>query len=179
MRFHIRCGTDSTSMNLSEELFRWRKKPSISSPDAAAVFVRPLHLCCSAAFILISSPSDRWPDAGWRGFDRGFLFGTVDCDARAQRGRERWVLSGGRDESEEKKLASGERKSAGWRIWRRKLDGYQALEDKVERARYRAQAQRAGDNKDDYLNVRFPQVTNAVKWPPLPHNQLQQTDTGL
>lgn len=42
-------------MNLSEELFRWRKKPSISSPDAAAVFVRPLHLCCSAAFILISS----------------------------------------------------------------------------------------------------------------------------
>lgn len=179
MRFHIRCGTDSTSMNLSEELFRWRKKPSISSPDAAAVFVRPLHLCCSAAFILISSPSDRWPDAGWRGFDRGFLFGTVDCDARAQRGRERWVLSGRRDESEEKKLASGERKSAGWRIWRRKLDGYQALEDKVERARYRAQAQRAGDNKDDYLNVRFPQVTNAVKWPPLPHNQLQQTDTGL
>ena len=78
-----------------------------------------------------------------------------------------------------KELASGERKSAGWRIWRRKLDGYQALEDKVERARYRAQAQRAGDNKDAYLNVRFPQVTNAVKWPPLPHNQLQQTDTGL
>lgn len=104
---------------------------------------------------------------------------SIVTDARAQRGRERWVLSGGRDESEEKKLASGERKSAGWRIWRRKLDGYQALEDKVERARYRAQAQRAGDNKDDYLNVRFPQVTNAVKWPPLPHNQLQQTDTGL
>lgn len=72
-------------------------------------------------------------------------------------------MSGGRDESEEIKLASGERKSAGWRIWRRKLDGYQALEDKVERARYRAQAQRAGDNKDTYLNVRFPQVTNAVK----------------
>ena len=66
-------------------------------------------------------------------------------------------------QKEKKTNWQAERKTAGWRIWRRKLDGYQTLEDEVERARYRAQARRAADNKDAYLNVRFPQVTNTVK----------------